>query len=367
MATKRLRPSGTWEYIVRRKGVLPKPVSLTFDTEAEGDEYVRRLEALLDRGVVPEEFSGVTARITSVGNCITEYVKAIPVPHSDEKLLNRLKDVHGSVPLATCTYVWADQWIANMKRINRHAPSTIRHYVGALSRCFDWAARRSVAGMAINPLRQLPRRYASYSEEDARISGVTKRDNARDRRLWPDEEAAIRKILAGEQPSDKQRPFITAHREHLALLFGLAIETAMRMREMYTLTGDQVDISQRTIFLDKTKNGDKRQVPLSSIATKLLSGVQGGGLIFPWWDGNVSEATLRATTAKLSAQFARVFEAAGCADFHFHDIRHEATSRLYEKTNLSDLQIGKITGHKDIRMLARYANLRGSDLATRLW
>lgn len=41
--------------------------------------------------------------------------------------------------------------------------------------------------------------------------------------------------------------------------------------------------------------------------------------------------------------------------------------RLYEKTNLSDVQIARITGHKDLRMLRRYASLRGSDLAAALW
>jgi integrase len=57
----------------------------------------------------------------------------------------------------------------------------------------------------------------------------------------------------------------------------------------------------------------------------------------------------------------------GLDDLNFHDTRHEATCRLYERTTLSDLQIAKITGHKDPRMLMRYANLRGSDLAEKLW
>ncbi|MGS0893435.1 hypothetical protein ACVBGC_12960 [Burkholderia stagnalis] len=48
-------------------------------------------------------------------------------------------------------------------------------------------------------------------------------------------------------------------------------------------------------------------------------------------------------------------------------MRHEATSRLYERTTLSDIQIAKITGHTDPKVLMRYANLRGSDLAARLW
>jgi integrase len=57
----------------------------------------------------------------------------------------------------------------------------------------------------------------------------------------------------------------------------------------------------------------------------------------------------------------------GCDDLRFHDLRHEAVCRLYERTRLGDVQIARITGHKDLRMLKRYSNLRGSDLAEMLW
>ena len=76
---------------------------------------------------------------------------------------------------------------------------------------------------------------------------------------------------------------------------------------------------------------------------------------------------LARVSSRLSAQFGRIFDAAGCSDLVFHDLRHEATSRLYERTTLSDVQIAKITGHTNPKVLMRYANLRGSDLALRLW
>lgn len=103
-----------------------------------------------------------------------------------------------------------------------------------------------------------------------------------------------------------------------------------------------------------------------------------GGRLFPWIDE--IEAAMRAknmpllkrkvlerVTVRLSGQFGRFFDAAGCPDLVFHDLRHEATSRLYERTTLSDIQIAKITGHSDPKVLMWYANLRGSDLAERLW
>lgn len=157
----------------------------------------------------------------------------------------------------------------------------------------------------------------------------------------------------------------------MKLLYLLALETAMRLREMYTLCVHKVDLPKRTIFLDKTKNGDKRQVPMSGVARSLLEShilerqLAADDLLFPWWKGD--PRSLPAASDFLSKLFANVFEQAGCEDLRFHDLRHEATSRLFERTQLSETQIMKITGHKSQRMMMRYANLRGSDLAAALW
>ena len=145
----------------------------------------------------------------------------------------------------------------------------------------------------------------------------------------------------------------------------------MRMREMFTLSVKQVDLSRRTVFLDKTKNGDKRQVPISSVLLAVLepyiAALDPDDQMFPWWNGALERKELARTTSLLSRQYSHIFDAAECSDVHFHDLRHEATSRLFERTSLSDMEIAKITGHKSMAMLKRYANLRGSDLAARLW
>jgi hypothetical protein len=60
MATKRRR-GDSWQYTIKRAGLLPQPVYLSFTSEGEGDEYVRRLEAILDRGIVPEELASTKA------------------------------------------------------------------------------------------------------------------------------------------------------------------------------------------------------------------------------------------------------------------------------------------------------------------
>jgi integrase len=386
MSTKRLRPSGSWEFVVRRKGILPKPLSLTFETEAEGDAYVARLEQMLDAGILPDDLVASRDELVSIDDAIRAFMKADTIPPSDKALLYALMDRWKAEPLRSVNYQWAELWIRSMKRRDNLSPSTIRHYVGALARCFDWVVRSGNPFLAVNVLRLLPKRYATYTEGDCAAvraqDKAPKEDRFRDRRMSAEEEAAVRVILAKAKPEGRQRPLALTYRPALIFLFDLALESAMRMREIYTLGRTQMDIGRRTVFLDKTKNGHKRQVPMTSVALRsyetYLESVRSGdpemggfdfegGRLFPWWDGTQDQLQLQRTTAQLSRQYARIFAAACCVEFTFHDLRHEATSRLYEKTNLSDIQIAKITGHSDPKVLMRYANIRGSDLASRLW
>lgn len=53
------------------------------------------------------------------------------------------------------------------------------------------------------------------------------------------------------------------------------------------------------------------------------------------------------------------------ANFRFHDLRHEAVSRLVE-AGLTDQQVSAISGHKSMQMLKRYTHLRAEDLVAEL-
>jgi len=67
----------------------------------------------------------------------------------------------------------------------------------------------------------------------------------------------------------------------------------------------------------------------------------------------------------LKSAWRRACERAGVIDLRFHDLRHEATSRFFEK-GLNVMEVAAITGHKDLRMLQRYTHLRAEDLALKL-
>ncbi len=368
MASIKSRANGTFQLSIKNK-LLPKTLWATFDSHEQAQAYGKQLEALLAQGIVPAsllERTKPTQEIWTVSRCIAGYIRNNSVPVSDVKLLDTVRASVATVSTGQLNYDWAEGWIRAMKRAQNLSPSTIRHRHGALARCFDWMLRKHPEIMAQNPLRLLKRGFGTYTDDDNRLAIAAgkkaKRDIERDRRLDSDEEERILGVIEA-RPDEKA-------------FFTLALETAMRMRESYTLNVNQVSLAKRTIFLDRTKNGDSRQVPLSSTASALLRDYMAGqaepiasrdGRLFPFWNGEASVAGLDAATSELSRTFRNIFIDAKVIGLHFHDIRHEATCRLYEKTTLSDVLIAKITGHRSIRMLQRYASLRGSDLAPHLW
>lgn len=374
MAGKRQR-GNAWEYVFKKAGVLDRPLYLTFESEEEGDTYAKKLEALLDRGIVPTEHQ-TASRLTNISALVTQYLREAPVKPKDRGVLDTVTKTVGSTDLTAINAAWVDNWITKMKREDKLAPATIRAKVGALARCTDWGMRKGLLLMPDHPLRTLPDGYAQYTELDTALAGEKRIDVERDRRLERGEFDKILAVIdAGELPR-KQRPYKLEYQPALKTLLLVAVESAMRLREMFTLTLDQVDLDRRTVFLDRTKNGDKRQVPLSSVA---LAGLKDymkvreiplghlADAVFPWWEGKSDKRSLDTVSDFLSKLYINIFETAGCADLKFHDMRHEATSRLFERTSMSETEIMKITGHKTQRMLMRYANLRASTLADKLW
>lgn len=367
--------NGTWQYTFKKAGLLDKPIYLTFDSREEGDAYARKLEALLDAGIVPTELKRESTILT-IRHLVTEYEREAHPSSKDQDAIRAVLRLRGETSLKAITSGWVDDWISEMKRVEKLAPSTIRARVGALARCTDWGMRKGYVVMPDHPLRTLPNGYAQYSKADTNAAGVKREDVERDRRLESGEHEKNLAVIDGGVLARQQRPltidYMAAHR----CFYLLALESAMRMREIYTLGLDQLALDKRTVFLDKTKNGDKRQVPLSSVAMAAVSEYlqvrvipenHPQDLLFPWWNGDASRDVLREVSDYLSKRFKDIFEQAGSRGLRFHDLRHEATSRLFERTNLSETQIMKITGHKSHRMLMRYANLRGSDLANALW
>ena len=162
----------------------------------------------------------------------------------------------------------------------------------------------------------------------------------RKRRLVGDEGTKLLKHLTGEA----------------AALFSIALETGMRRGELLKLQWKNINYKTQTAHLIDTKNGEDRYVPLSTAAIRSLKSLP---------KGVGSAPVFKITPSVLRREWEEARLAAGVQDLRWHDLRHEGTSRLFEK-GLNVLEASSVTGHKTLSMLQAYTHLNPSDIAKKL-
>ncbi|QXB24124.1 site-specific integrase [Lelliottia amnigena] len=142
----------------------------------------------------------------------------------------------------------------------------------------------------------------------------------------------------------------------LYMIFHLALETAMRQGEILNLRWEHIDIQHGVAHLPDTKNGSSRDVPLSRKARNLLQMVpaQLSGVVFSY------------TSSGFKSAWRHALLALAIEDLHFHDLRHEAISRLFELGTLNVMEVAAISGHRSMNMLKRYTHLRAYQLVSKI-
>jgi integrase len=205
------------------------------------------------------------------------------------------------------------------------ATNTVRLELAIISHLFNIARREWGMDYLQNPLDNVTRPKGS---------------KPRDRRVAKDEEALLMEALQ-------------SCRNTLVLpLTEFAIETAMRKSEMLLLTWKDVSLSRRVAQLVTSKNGEARTVPLSLRAVEILTALPKTP------DGPVFPISVEA----LDAAWSRAKKRAGISNLHFHDLRHEGTSRYALSVGKNLLKLQRITGHKTLQMLTRYTHLNVDDI-----
>ncbi|MBA1280424.1 site-specific integrase [Stutzerimonas stutzeri] len=150
-----------------------------------------------------------------------------------------------------------------------------------------------------------------------------------------------------------------AHRHPNIELYSIvviALETAMRQGEILNLHWENINLKSRVAQLPDTKNGTRRDVPLSLKARDALIrlGVKASGRVFSYKTQGI-KSTWRVMMTRLNIK-----------DLHFHDMRHEAISRLFELGTLDMMEVASISGHKSLSMLKRYTHLKAHKLVKKL-
>ena len=322
------RGKRVWQALVRRRGYPQQ--TRTFDSKGKAEAWARQIEGEMDRGVF---VSRAEAESTTLGEALDRYALEVAPKKKDAyhdtlrcRRLNKrdlarraLAAIRGK-DIAAFIRERQDEGVgANMIRLD----------LALLSHLFNTA--RTAWGMEslTNPV-------------DLVKGQRPKLPSGRDRRLVGDE--LPRLLAAAHAYGGETGPLIT-----------WAIETAMRRGEIAAMRWDHLDRKARVLLIPETKTGTPRRVPLSTAALAVLDSLPRriDGRVWGMRPDSISQA------------FERVCKLANIEGLTFHALRHEATSRLFEK-GLNPMEVAAITGHKTLQMLKRYTHLRAEDLVGRL-
>jgi integrase len=327
MASLRKRGPYQWEVRIRRKG---QPVTCkTFETRILAEKWAREIESEMDKGTY---ISRSEAENTTLSEALDRYIhEHVPkLAHSEN---------YRRMALFLQRRALADKFLAAIRGKDiadfikeREAEgvsgNTIRLNLAVISKVFNLAIQNWGMESLQNPV--------------ARVS-KPKIAKGRERRLEEGEET---RLLATAPPEMQN-------------IICLALETAMRREELSSLCWNNIDFERRTATLYKTKNGETRTAPLSPRALEILRAIKEAS-------NGQTERIFTKKSSNITEIMIRICKKAGINGLTFHDLRHEAISRLFENTDLDLMEIRAITGHKTLQMLARYSHLRMDRLAVRL-
>lgn len=339
MATIRKRKtSKKYEVQIRRDGW--PTLTRTFSKAADANAWASVIESEMERGVFIDR---TEAEKNTLGDLLQRYLTDVSSQkkgHSTERyrLVALQRDPIAKIKVAGLSGKLMAEW--GDKRLKEVSGSTVNRDLNLISHVIN-VARKEWGIHVENPVSMIRR---------------PPENRARNRRLAAGEEESLLAEL--ELSARSERGTFEAggtHNPWMRPLVILALETAMRRSELLALRWSDVFLSDRFVRLHDTKNGEARDVPLSTRAYQVLAGLPRhiSGRVFPITGDAVKKA------------FTRAVERAGLGDFHFHDLRHEATSRIAEKLD-NVLELSAVTGHKTLTMLKRYYHPRAKDLARKL-
>ena len=314
-----------WRARIRRNGV---DLNRTFDTRRQAEVWGIEEEARLVAGDARKASAPVTCR-----DLFERYAKNVsPLKRGFRWEVIRLRALGryfaGSAAELTGETVaeWRDE------RLKTVGGSTVNRDMNLLGAVFTQAIKEWGLKIPVNPVHQIKRPASA---------------RGRNRRVSDEERDAIVKELGwngSSAPADI--------REWIAWCFDLALATAMRRGEILSMEWKHVHA--RHVHLPMTKNGESRDVPLSTVARGLIGMLtRGGGRVVPVMAGTFSR------------YFAEAAAGAGYPDLNFHDSRHEATTRISRRFG-NVLELSAVTGHRDLKSLRHYYHPKADDLANKM-
>ena len=325
MATIRRRGK-TYHVQIRKVGY--PPVTKSFSSITVARKWTKATEADMERRLSVSVPSTLT-----VGDLLERYEsEVIPTHKGNRREIYKSRTLRKNFSkIRLCDLSPSDVRQYRDLRLKTISPTTLKRELAVLSSAINHASKEWGIFVSTNPVTAI---------------SVPRTANARSRRL----------------EADEQNRLLSASNGELRRIIIIALETGMRRGEILQIRRSHIDFTLQTLLIPLTKTDTPRTIPLSSRAVvSLREQISISGNIAP-----IRETPLFSLLPdSLSQAFRRLCRRLDIQNLHFHDLRHEATSRLFEK-GLNPVEVATITGHKDTKMLMRYTHLRAEDLVGRL-
>jgi len=349
----RINADGSKSYHVKIRIKGYPPVNATFARLTDAKRFIQITEAAMREG---RYFKSAVAKQRTLSDAIERYIKEIlpskPGSYAQYFQLQWWKQELGYLSLADLTPAkigeyrnkLADTPVSarqknkvNNETPRKRSPATVVRYLSALSHVLTIAVMEW-QWLDTNPIA----RVKKPREPRGRERFLT--DQERDRLLTYCRESS---------------------HPYLYTIVVLAISTGMRKGEIMNLQWKQIDFKSQKITLYKTKNGERRSVPIVGHALELLKLLHDKrrldcDLIFPGKSGK--------SPIEINKPWYSALEQTGIENFRFHDLRHSAASYL-AMDGASLLEIASVLGHKTLSMVKRYSHIsesHASDVVARM-
>ena len=326
------------KFYVRVRKANFKPENRTFDTRTAAKQWALQTEAAMTNG---SWTSDREARITNLDSLFRRYIVEIhgvkPFGKSKLATVRSTGRRVGHVRLSDLTPEFVLSY--SKQRASEVAPSTLNQELTYFAQAIDVARTLWNAPLKDNPVRAA---MGVMSQLDM-IQGSRKRNR---------------------RPTDHElQTLITlAKNSWIAPIIRIAVETGLRQSEIHAIEWSDVDFDRGTLLIRNRKNpkqklGNDQLIPLLPVSREALLHEKQRSK----QDGRVFEDVLLA--ASISDKFAKLTKKAKIDDLRFHDLRHEAISRMFEK-GMTIPEVAAISGHKTWTSLKRYTQLSPKSLST---
>lgn len=325
MATVRERKD-KWQAIVKRKGY--PVITQTFTLKKDAERWARQQETLFDSGLWQDS---TTANQTTLYELLDRYAKEVtPSKRGSRAELHVIKYYKSNKLSKLTVSAITPMLVAECRdsRLKQVSSGTVLRELSILSHVFTVAIRDWGYALHNNPVK-LIRKPAQGKPRD---------------RVLNDAERARLLSACAQCQNPWVLPVVT-----------FALETGARRGEILALEWKGINLQSQTARLSITKTDVPRILPLSPACLAMLKALPRSieGRVFP------------ITIEALKQAYERAVVRADIDGFTFHDLRHDALTRL-AKLGLNILELRAISGHTSANMLQRYVNIDPEALAHKL-